>query len=46
MAKEPQLLPGVPRERVYVKVKHGQEIASIIKNLKLPPRPPIPGTHK
>lgn len=43
MAKEPQLLPGVPRERVYVKVGHGREIAPIIKNLKFPPRPPTPG---
>ena len=40
MAKEPQLLPGVPRERVYVKVGHSREIGSILKNLKFPPKPP------
>lgn len=40
MAKEPQLLPGVPKKREYVNAKNVHKVASAIENLKLSPRSP------
>ena len=44
MAKEPQLLPGVPKKREYVNAKNAHKIASAIENLKLSPRSPATRT--
>lgn len=45
MAKEPQLLPGVPRERVYVDIRPTRGVTPAPKDIKLPleaPTPPPP----
>ena len=44
MAKEPQLLPGVPKKRAYVNAQNAHKVAAAIENLKLSPRSPTART--
>ena len=44
MAKEPQLLPGMPKKREYVNADNAHKVASAIENLKLSPRSPTART--